>query len=151
MPSEMPVCGADLHVTISFDSRSLVRRSSRLSLAVTDLLGNTIICCSTEMTLAHVPSIGSNDIALCRIPALPLTGGHYLLTLFLEQDGIIQDWISGACQFEVVDADFFGFGKNVPTGYNGRIVLVSHSWSFSENISDQFPDSTQDRADAPSY
>lgn len=79
--------------------------------------------------------IAAGDSQTCIIPNLPMPGGQYLLTLFVEQSGQIEDWLPNVCQIEVADADYFGHGRNVPPGYESRILLVHHSWNDSLKLS----------------
>lgn len=125
---EVPVTGGDLNIMLQFSANPAAARPSRIGIAIASSFGERLIVCSTEMTCADLPKVGNGARFLCHIPALPLTGGHYLLTLFVEQNGVVEDWIPDACRFAVTDADYFGAGKNIPAGHEGRTVLVGHSW-----------------------
>jgi homopolymeric O-antigen transport system ATP-binding protein len=131
---DMPATGGDFHILLTLHSRSEKVRPSRISIWIETTLGAPLVLCSTEMTMSESPMIGTDARFLCRIPNLPLTRGRYLLTLFLEQDRIVQDWLQNACSFDVDDADFFGNGKNMPPGQEGISVLVEHSWREVEGV-----------------
>jgi hypothetical protein len=48
--------------------------------------------------------------------------------LFLEIDGVIEDWIQEGLFFEVGNGSFFGTTRNAPDGWDGKSVLVPHRW-----------------------
>jgi lipopolysaccharide transport system ATP-binding protein len=123
-----PRTGGPLHVRMRFDGELRKARTSRVGIAVSSL-GTRLFTCSTELTLAEPPMLEAEDVMECVLPELPLGGGRYTLTFFLEQAGVVQDWLPDACQFEVLDADFFGHGRNAPLGHEGRTVLVEHAWT----------------------
>ena len=63
------------------------------------------------------------------IPRLPLSGSTYQLTVFLESNKEIQDWVIDAGEMVVEDGDFYGTGKNYPSrGWQGLTVLVNYRW-----------------------
>ena len=64
------------------------------------------------------------------IPNLPLSAGHYQLGIFLECNGVVEDWIVDGLELQVLDGDFFGSGRNTPLGWEGRVVLVKHYWAL---------------------
>lgn len=62
---------------------------------------------------------------------LPFSGGGYHISTYVGSDGTLtQDWVDDAAIIEVVDGDFFGSGKLYRDGWQGRVVLVHHSWSM---------------------
>ena len=123
---ELPVTGGNLNVWVRFGGRSIEPKPSRVSIDISTALGAPLIICSSDMTDPMPQMIRPGESRICCIPTLPLTAGSYLLTLFVEQDGVIQDWLPHACKFEVCDADFYGHGRNIPAGCEGQTVLVSH-------------------------
>jgi len=62
------------------------------------------------------------------VPELPLSAGGYALSTYVAADGETQDEVAHAVEFPVVDGDFYGTGRNYPPGWQGRSVLVKHSW-----------------------
>ncbi len=129
---QAPVTNGELNILIALSGDAMRPRASRVGIGVSSAFGARLIICSTEMTMARSPEIGGKTQLLCRIPGLPLTKGRYLLTLFIEQDRVIEDWIQDACSFDVDDGDFFGYGRNAPSGWDGQLVLVPHAWQTLE-------------------
>jgi hypothetical protein len=123
-----PVTGGDLNIRVSIAGESGRPRPARIGIGLANAQGARLITCATEMTLAEAPLVGRTAEFVCHIPDLPLAGGRYVLTLFVERDHVIEDWLLDACAIDIEDADFFGCGKNAPIGQHGQSVLVRHSW-----------------------
>jgi lipopolysaccharide transport system ATP-binding protein len=57
----------------------------------------------------------------------------YVLTLFLEVNREVEDWITRTrIELDVVDGDFYGTGRLYPDGWRGKGVLVPHDWIIPE-------------------
>jgi hypothetical protein len=102
--------------------------SCRISIAFSTIHEAPLFICSSELTYPGLYNPANSREAICQIPRLPLTQGTYRLTLFLDQNGVVSDWITNAVELYVENRDFFGLGKSVPTGWEGRTVLVDHFW-----------------------
>jgi lipopolysaccharide transport system ATP-binding protein len=63
----------------------------------------------------------------CTIPRLPLSPGHYTISVFCRVDGTIADWVHHAAVLEVLEGDFFRRGR-VPREVHGALY-VDHRWS----------------------
>jgi hypothetical protein len=68
---------------------------------------------------------------------LPLSAGRYKIELFLECNGIIEDWLVDHVPIDVADSSFFGTARNLPSGWEGRTVLVDHDWRRTCGNGDQ--------------
>jgi lipopolysaccharide transport system ATP-binding protein len=127
-PAPSSMSGSPLIARIHYESKlPRVFRNSRISLSVHKydqvyFLMSTELVDSTELTLRRR---GYMDFI---VPELPLSVGEYSLHSFIESNGVVQDWVIGAAQLSVVDGDFYGTGRNYPAGWEGRGVLVRHSW-----------------------
>jgi len=84
--------------------------------------------CASETSYKRAFQIGAGDTAVCRILRLPLSEGRYYIELFLEQNGIIEDWLVDRISIDVSDQSFFGTARNQPQGWEGKVVLVDHEW-----------------------
>jgi lipopolysaccharide transport system ATP-binding protein len=60
------------------------------------------------------------------ISELPLSGGVYSLSTYVEAKRTVQDAVAAAASMTVEDADFFGSGRTVPPAHRGKHVLVRH-------------------------
>jgi hypothetical protein len=92
-------------------------KPSRLGINFSTLLGTCLFVCATEVAYDGPFLVQDNDCIYCDILRLPLSAGRYRLSLFLEQGGIIKDWIQDGIELLVEDKDFFGCGRNVPRGW----------------------------------
>jgi lipopolysaccharide transport system ATP-binding protein len=100
----------------------------RISVAVSDRLGQTLFNCSSELVIRDPVDLPATGTVRCQIPHLPLSQNQYLLTLFLEVNREVEDWLLHAIELDVVDGDFYGTGRLYPDGWRGKGVLVPHRW-----------------------
>jgi lipopolysaccharide transport system ATP-binding protein len=118
-----------LCVVLHYESQQVqMLQNCRISVAVEDLFGQVFFVCSTEMTSNEPQNLPPRGAVRCVIPRLPLSQGRYNLTLFVEVNREMEDWIPSAVALDVVDGDFFGSGRQYPDGWAGKGVLVPHKW-----------------------
>jgi lipopolysaccharide transport system ATP-binding protein len=125
--------GQDLLIGLRFFGSDVVGISSRISVAFSTSLAGALFVCDTSCAHAGGFVICSGSAIQCLIPRLPLSAGIYRIGLFLERAGVIEDWIEQALTIEVHDGSFFGSGRNTPIGWEGQVVLVSHTWSGEDD------------------
>ncbi len=126
--------GQSLAIYLEFTSATPKQKTrARVGIAISSALHVPLFIASTEMTMSFPPFIGDGDTLVCRIPKLPLGGGAYKVVLFMECNGVVEDWIENEIILQVVDRDYFGFGKNSPNGWEGRTVLVDHAWELKQS------------------
>jgi lipopolysaccharide transport system ATP-binding protein len=125
-----PSTGQCLVVKIVFDGKIKDRMSSRIGISFQNSLGVILFDCASEAAHNGVLEVGSGTAIYCRIPRFPLTAGVYGIGLFLERNGRIEDWIQEPLACEVEDSSFFGTARNVPDGWEGKVVLVPNEWSY---------------------
>jgi lipopolysaccharide transport system ATP-binding protein len=123
-----PRTGEELNIALEFEGCRSERRPARLSVDFYDALNVPMFLCASEASHKEAFQIGAGDRTVCRIPRLPLSAGRYKIELFLEQDGIIEDWLLDHVPVEVVDGSFFGTARNLPQGWEAKTVLVDHEW-----------------------
>jgi lipopolysaccharide transport system ATP-binding protein len=103
----------------------------RVSINIHDMLGQHLILCSTELTSkAELQLKGTGSIRF-RIPRFPLSEGQYLLSLFIEVNREIEDWIESSIQIAVLEGEFYTGTRQYPPGYAGKGVLINHSWEVA--------------------
>jgi lipopolysaccharide transport system ATP-binding protein len=139
-PLEQGVSGKPLVVKLQYQSagngHAQPLPNCRAAVTFFDMLGQPLFNCSSELVIQNPITLAPHGQLRCVIPRLPLSRGQYLLTLFLQVNREIEDWIENAIEFEVVDGDFYGTGRLYPPGWNGKGVLVPHQWQMgSENSS----------------
>jgi lipopolysaccharide transport system ATP-binding protein len=127
---EQGVSGQPLQIALDYqatDNRPLP--NCRASVTFYDGLGQVLFNCSSELVIRDPLTLSAAGTIRCVIPSLPLSQNQYLLTLFLQVNGEIEDWIQNAIELEVVDGDFYGTGRLYPPGWRGQGVLVPHQWT----------------------
>jgi len=121
-----------LSIVLHYESQaSQPLANCRVSVAVEDLFGQIFFVCSTEMTSRDAIALPARGAVRCVVPRLPLSQGRYNLTLFIEVNKEIEDWVPAAVPLHVVDGDFFGTGRQYPAGWEGKGVLVPHRWEIA--------------------
>ena len=129
-----PMTGAvcDIVLTISGSANRI--GMARLGISFKDALGHPLVLFANESSLPEALKVGNGSQLVCRIDKFPLTEGKYGLSLFLEIDGVVEDWIEDSITVEVAAGSFFGTNRNCPNGWEGKSVLVNHSWQVQETL-----------------
>jgi lipopolysaccharide transport system ATP-binding protein len=126
---EQGVSGQPLVVNLSYEAADRgPLPNCRASVTFFDPLGQVLFNCSSELVIGDPMTLPASGTIRCVIPRLPLSQNQYLLTLFLEVNREIEDWILNAIELDVVDGDFYGTGRLYPDGWRGKGVLVPHQW-----------------------
>ena len=58
------------------------------------------------------------------------------MTLFLECDGEVSDWIDNRFTIQVDDGNYYVAGENLPRGWRNQIVLIDYDWKVAHDISE---------------
>lgn len=128
------IAGQPLVIALDYQSAENQELPNCLaSVVFYDGLGQVLFNCATS--LAHRDPVTLRPVGTirCVIPKLPLSQNQYLLTLFLEVNREIEDWLSNAIELDVIDGDFYGSGRLYPEGWRGKGVLVPHQWIIDGN------------------
>lgn len=125
--------GKDLIIRMHYEcTDSETYRNCRFSIAFRRNEKNLLVL-STELTDTRAMEVKKKGYIDFILPNLPLTESVYLVTVFVESNKIVQDWVLDATKLQVVDGDFYGTGRNVPErSFNGDYVLAPFSWRMSE-------------------
>jgi len=127
---EHGISGEPLVVALDYesaDNRPLL--NSRASVVFFDGLGQALFNCVTDLVIHDPITLPPSGTIRCVVPRLPLSQNQYVLTLFLQVNREIEDWIHNAIELNVIDGDFYGTGRLYPEGWRGKGVLVPHSWT----------------------
>ena len=120
-----------LHYNIKDDQH--VFKNARASILISNIFGQHLILLSSEIVNQQKIVIERNGQLKCTIPKFPLSKGKYYITLFLEADNEIQDYIHNQLSLDVIDGNFYGTGRDYPDDWEGKTVMVNHSWSLHDN------------------
>ena len=96
---------------------------ARINLTISKDEKNLIVF-STQMTEGRMIDLNGSHWISFKIPNLPLSKAHYLMSLYLESHGLAVDWVTEAADFTVEGGDFYGHGVNCPKGWEGHTVLT---------------------------
>lgn len=105
-----------------------IYKNCRISLLIKNNAFESLLLLSTELTSDDELIIKNNGYIDFIVDKLPLSQGNYFVTLFIEANKIVEDWLTDVFTFQVEDGDFYGKGKNYPQYWGGKTVLVKHSW-----------------------
>lgn len=84
---------------------------------------------STDLVDSKQLDLRGNGFIDFTVPNLPLSASTYQLTVFLQSNNEIQDWVIDAGEMAVEDGDFYGTGRNYTSrGWKGLTVLVNYGW-----------------------
>jgi lipopolysaccharide transport system ATP-binding protein len=123
----IPTCGSPLHVQLFYHASDNFK-NCRFSLDFASEYGH-LLTFSTDMTVQDSINVKKGDgFITCTFDKLPLQKGNYYVTMFLEINGVIADWINARVPMNVEDGDFYGFGRNSPGGGSFRTLLYDHKW-----------------------
>lgn len=121
-----PITGRETILRLHYQSKSGENhKKCRISVAF-KRQNRAFIVLSSELISEQGITLKNAGYVDYIIEKLPLSKGAYDLTLFLESNGEIMDWVDSAHQVNVEDGDFYGNGKNYPIGWAGKTVLVEH-------------------------
>jgi lipopolysaccharide transport system ATP-binding protein len=126
--------GEDLIVRLHFQCRPNQRfKNCRLGVAIRRKEKNFLVL-GTELVDPRSITIERDGWIDFILPRLPLTESTYLVTVFAESGGEIQDWILDAAKLKVIDGDYYGSGRNVPhREWNGDYVLAPFRWELNQD------------------
>ena len=136
LPLASPRTGEELNIVLEFDGFRTERRPARIGIDFYDARETRLFICANEASHKEGFLIGAGDKTACRIPRLPLSAGRYKIGLFLERNGVIEDWLQDHVLFDVTDSSFFGTTRNLPLGLEGTTVLVDHEWRRISGVVD---------------
>ncbi len=131
------VSGSEQIIRVRFAVRGrTVLRNCRVSLGIMKELRPYFVL-STDLVDRAPLELSGVGIVDFIVPEWPLSGGTYTVTSYIESNGVVQDWVEDAARIEVVDGDFFGTGRIYHSGWQGKSVLVRHSWRVQNAGSEQ--------------
>lgn len=103
-------------------------RPGRIGISVFNGIGELLFNCATDASYQGTLLLSSGSDITLFLPRIPLGGGEYYVSIFLEREGTVDDYVEKAVKLVVSDAPFFGTSRNVPPGWEGKSVLIDHSW-----------------------
>jgi lipopolysaccharide transport system ATP-binding protein len=102
-----------------------------VGLIVRDARENVLFTLSNQLLNSRFAGASGSGAWVCRVPALPLARGDYVVRLWSAVDGVKADVVDFALQFQVLDGDYFGSGQTVSAAKQGPIVVAQEWRSIS--------------------
>jgi lipopolysaccharide transport system ATP-binding protein len=118
--------GDDCEVSLLYEAQS-GPATVRVGFAIYGALVEPIFQCLNDTSGDVISEVGADGVFTCAIPRLPLSPGHYTISVYCEIDGKVADWVQHAAVLEVVEGDFFGTGR-LPSEAHGTF-FVDHRWT----------------------
>ncbi len=129
-PIDYAVSGADLKIRMHYHCiteepvvncrfSATIRRKERIySMLSTELVSRSQIDVQGEGIIEFI------------VPKFPLTESVYYVTVFIESNKVIQDWVMDAVELNVIDGDYYGTGRNYPSKqFKGEYTLMDFEWN----------------------
>jgi lipopolysaccharide transport system ATP-binding protein len=130
VPVSDAVSGMEVTLKVSFTVREQMSlRNCRVSAVVFREM-QPYFSLSTDLVDTRPLELHGRGSIEFRVPAWPRSGVTYQVNTFVASDGIVEDWVVDAAAITVVDGDFFGTGRLYHDGWQGKAVLVPHSWQM---------------------
>jgi lipopolysaccharide transport system ATP-binding protein len=116
--------GARVELLFDYELAEPVR-GTRIRVAWTNLLGDTLFVCVSDTSGAPLELTGPTGTIRIEIPDLPLHQGTYRIQALLKSGRELEDQVSDAVELTVAGGDFFGNGVALPA--DSGPFLVRHS------------------------
>lgn len=111
--TDKPVTGGPLHIRLKLRNPEQVKAGRiRFDMRIDDDFGQRLAWVSTS--LKELPTHEIAQYIDISFPKNPFNSGAYYVTVNLQADNDLSDWIQNAFDFEVEEGDFFGTGRKVP-------------------------------------
>ncbi len=118
--------GSPLQVVIGYRGSQQGARPI-VALSCFTAFGDKLFHCDNQIRATSLSPMKEEGTYTCLLEKLPLPPGHYHINLMLIVDGVVQDHISSALTFEVIEGDYFGNGRAAEAG--GGMVLTDYQWN----------------------
>lgn len=121
--------GVQICLCYKSDTEKIIKQV-KCSIAICDQENNPMILLSSELPSVEYHDWQPSGVVKCQLAKLPLSQGTYRLMVYLECQGAIVDFLECASELKVENGDFYGSGRVVPSGWEGRTVLVNQVWKM---------------------
>lgn len=125
--------GSEFIFRLRYESKAAKRFAKCVaSISVHAKVGTPYFRCGTDVSSSAQLDLEGDGFIDFVVPQMPLSGSIYHLSVFLECNGEIIDWVDNAKQLVVINGDFYktGTGRLFPAGWEGVGVLVKHHWKL---------------------
>jgi homopolymeric O-antigen transport system ATP-binding protein len=133
------ISGSEILVRVHFVTRKgIVLRNCKIILSILKEMQLFFVLATdlVEKKPLHLSGTGQLDFI---VPDWPLSAGTYLITSYIESNGVMEDLVEDAARIDVMDGDFYGAGQFCHYGLQGRSVLIRHSWRLLQAVASKTP------------
>jgi lipopolysaccharide transport system ATP-binding protein len=111
------------------NQKAIELRNVLVALGIDDIYGNRIAHINNQLTNQVFKKItGSVNSVEILINNLPLMPGRYDVTIYIESNGEVVDWIQNAFSFIVEPGDYYNTGRLIPAGQG--TFLMKYDFKF---------------------
>lgn len=119
--NSLPQVGMPFTIKMELDNPNGISNSDiRFDLRIDDNLGQRVVWISDS--LKSKEKCNKVENVSFTIDRLNLNKGNYHVTLYLEANNQLSDHIQNAFSFEIIEGDFYGSGKQVPTNQSKMLA-----------------------------
>ena len=120
--------GDDLTFVIDYEADNSVQ-NPRIIIGIYDVMNTGITRFDTEVAAGLPSFLASKGRVTCKVEKFSLCPGMYQVNIAFFGNGVMEDYLAGAIDFEVAPADFFNTGKIfIGSDANLAKVLFQHEW-----------------------
>ena len=121
--------GQDAAIVISYETQtSEPVRYAHAAVSIETTLGERIGMVSSLFTGDEFPELPPAGRITCRLPALGLNTGEYVITVWITASDRYADQLHDAAVFTVEALDFYGTGRHPDASWGP--VLLANRWSL---------------------
>lgn len=115
--------GEDAYIWIEYEVFDEIIKELDLSFPISDFGGvNKISHIYSRTVNQKIKVVDKRGVVVLKINKLPLNEGEYFYNVWLENNGLLLDWIVNAGSLIVKSGDFYGTGK-MPLSSQGNYLL----------------------------
>ena len=125
-PVNTVISGDEVSFHVEYTAPQLSGQPTLLiSMSVRDLHGQLLFSMGNFLTGEHIELTKTTGHLWTTLPELPLNAGTYQVDLWASLDSTASDYITGAYQFTVIEADVFGSGKVPVARKHGPMYVIT--------------------------
>jgi len=120
------ISGQKTSILLSYEAAASLKNVV-VSIGFYGNFGQFLLLCNNEMAGVHFEQLPATGQIKCSVPKLPFSQGIYHINLYCDVNGVQADWVQEAASVHVIDGDFYGTGRSVPSSHGG--FLTEQVWS----------------------
>ncbi len=127
-----PHTGQPLRIRVRVHVSSPGFKAATFTVTISDSMANPMLIYPSSMSTPAFNVAEGTHYFDCDIPKLPLTGGSYRVSLWCGINGVGTDHLENKIKLDVIDDDYFQYGREISANLKGKVVFDEHVWHKSE-------------------